>query len=336
MDNLGPYWGESTVYSATPGSDLASGWGSVDAAKLVNNWSAISFRATTTTLTVSPTQVTHGANVTLAADVAAASGSGTPTGAVAVLSNSDLPSSKGQTAISLAGGSGSSTVDFLPGGTYQLTAQYGGDGVFAGSTSQPETITVTPEKTILNLEGGSGGNTVQYGVPLDISAQPVGVNAPHNGTDGSATGNVTFTLDGTTNTVALNVGGVASWEPNALSPGNHTVSASYAGDSSFEAASAGPQTLIIGKGYPWFTVNPSAAFGSFGAGSGTVYAGSSVVVAVELSPSEAPPPGTLAPTGTVTGVFSTAWDNSGTCTQPAGSLIQTGTLFVARRYVSPI
>ena len=329
VDNLGPYWGESTVYGATPGFDLASGWGSVDAAKLVNNWSAISFHATTTALIVSPTQVTHGANVTLTANVEGASGSGIPTGAVAVLSNSDLPSNKGQTEISLANGSGSTTVNYLPGGTYQLTAQYGGDGVFAGSTSQPETITVSPEKTTLNLEGG-GPNSVQYGTPLYISAQPIGVNAPLNGTDGSATGNVTFTLDGTTNTVALNVGGVASWIPNALLPGNHSLSASYAGDSSFEAASAGPQTVIIGKGYPSITVNPSASFGIGGVSGSPVYAGSSVVLGVELGPGSlplgyAPPPGTVAPTGTVTATFSTYLDDLN-CTQPPGSFSQTGTL----------
>ena len=331
VDNLGPDWGESTVYSATPGFDLASGWGSVDAAKLVNNWGAISFQATTTTLTVSPTKVTHGANVTLTADVAPASGSGTPTGAVAVLSTSTLPSNKGQTAITLTDGSGTATVNYLPGGAYQLTAQYGGDGVFAGSTSQPETITVSPEKTILNLEGGTGANTLQYGVPLYISAQPVGVNAPPNGTDGSATGNVTFTLDATSTTVGLNVGGVASWLPNALLPGNHTISASYAGDSSFEGSSAGPDPILIGQGDPWITVNPSVAFGSYGAGSGPVYAGSSVVMAVEMSPGplplgEAPPPDTLAPSGTVTGTFSAAWTESTSCTQPAGSFSQTGTL----------
>jgi hypothetical protein len=325
VDNLGPYWGESTVYSATPGFDQASGWGSVDAAKLVNNWSAISFRATTTTLTVSPKQVTHGANVTLTADVAAA-GSGTPTGAVAVLSSSDLPSSKGQTAISLAGGSGSTTVNYLPGGTYELTAQYGGDGVFASSTSQSETITVMPEKTILNLQGG---NTV-YGYPLYISAQPLGANAPTGGTDGSATGNVTFTLDGVTSTVALNVGGVASWEPNALLPGDHSVSASYPGDSSFEPASAGPVTIPVSTAYPSITVNPSASFGLSGLSGSPVYAGSSVVLGVELGPGSlpigyAPPPGTLAPTGTVTGTFSTYLIDMN-CAQPTGSFSQTGTL----------
>ena len=36
--NAGSGQGESTVYSAAVGFDLASGWGSVDAANLVNNW----------------------------------------------------------------------------------------------------------------------------------------------------------------------------------------------------------------------------------------------------------------------------------------------------------
>ena len=143
--NAGSGQGESTAYSAAAGFDLASGWGSVDAANLVNNWNAIAFSSTATSLQVSPSTVTHGQNVTLKASVTPTSGSGTPTGTVAILANSPLPSNGSQTAIALSGGGGSASVNDLPGGTYELTAHYGGDGVFASSTSQPETLTVSPE-----------------------------------------------------------------------------------------------------------------------------------------------------------------------------------------------
>lgn len=197
---LEPQAGESTVFSAGPGYDQASGLGSVDAAQLVNSWNAVSFASSSTTLQVTPSTAVHGTNVT--AKVAPSSGSGTPTGAVSILTTSTLPSNESQAAVTLSGGSGSSSLNYLPGGTYQLTGQYGGDGVFGGSTSPTQTLTVAAEKSTLTLNiQGSGGvseTRLTYGVPVILSAQAVGVNSPAGSTDGAATGSIAFTLDGAT------------------------------------------------------------------------------------------------------------------------------------------
>lgn len=312
---LGPQAGVSTVFSAGPGYDQASGLGSVDAAQMVNNWNAISFASTSTTLQVTPSSAVHGTNVTVTANVAPSSGSGTPTGAVSILTTSTLPSNESQTAVMLRGGSGSSSLNYLPGGTYQLTARYGGDGAFASSTSSPQTLTVTPEKSTLTLNiQGSGGVTktnLTYGVPVILSVQPVGVNSPAGSVDGAATGSMAFTLDGTTASAPLNVGGIASWTAPALSVGTHTASASYSGDASFQASSAQAQTFGIGQGLPWINLTPSTSFYN------TIYAGSSLAVSVMVGTIYGPmfsntapsPPGTLAPTGTVT--VKLVWDNSG-------------------------
>jgi subtilase family serine protease len=334
---LGAQAGESTVYSAGPGYDQASGLGSVDATQLVNNWNAISFASTTTTLQVSPSTAVHGTNVTLNASVLSSSGSGTPTGAVSILTNSTSPSNQSQTAITLSGGSGSSSLNYLPGGTYQLTAQYSGDGVYAGSKSQPQTIKITPEKSALTLNiqgyGGTKAANLAYGVPVILTAQPVGVNSPAGSPDGAATGSMTFTLDGNTATAPLNVGGMASWTAPGLAVGTHTASASYPGDASFQASSAQAQTFSVGKGDPWIDFNVSNSLYN------TIYAGSSISVSIIVGTVNGPmfsntgpaPPGIVAPTGTVT--VKLVWDNSNVlgigCAADTTGLAQTATLVPA-------
>jgi len=314
VDGLGTYAGESTAFSAGPGYDQASGLGSVDAALLVNNWNTISFAATSTTLQVAPSTAVHGSNVTVTASVAPSSGTGTPTGAVSILTTSTLPSNESQTALTLSEGVGSSSVNYLPGGTYQLSARYGGDGVFAGSTSQPQALTVTPEKSMLAFaiagQNGIKAADLTYGVPVILSAQPVGVNSPAGSADGAATGSVAFTLDGVTTAAPLNVGGIASRTGPVLSVGTHTASASYAGDASFQPSSVTAQSFNVGQGMPWINIDSSAGWG------GTIYAGSSLAVGVMVGTVYGPifsntglaPQGTAAPTGTVT--VKLVWDDS--------------------------
>jgi hypothetical protein len=228
--------------------------GSVDASVLVNSWNSIAFKPTTTALELSKTSVPHGMPVTLTATAAPESGSGTPTGDVAILTNSTLPASQSQTFIALSGGTGSSSVDYLPGGSYQVTARYGGDGTFAASTSSPESLTVTAEKSNINFSIRSStsqitaGGSVAYNAPLTLYIQPTGVSAASGKTNGNATGTATFTVDATTATVALNSSGAANWNPPALSVGNHTASATYSGDASFEAASATSVSFSVTKG----------------------------------------------------------------------------------------
>ena len=304
IDGLGATAGESTVYSATPGYDLASGLGSVDASQLVNNWGAISFASTSTTLQLAPTKAVHGTSVTVTASVAPSSGSGTPTGAVSILTNSTSPSNASQTAIALSGGSGSASINSLPGGTYQLTAQYSGDATYSSSTSAPETLTITPEASTLSLNISALNSNVAgytYGEPITFTAQPTGVNSSNS----AGTGTVAFTLDSTAATVPLNVGGMASWISPAPSVGNHTVNASYPGDASFNPSSAKPVTFKVAQGIPFVNMNIIAPPQSTGPGY-VIAPGGSITVSAEVGPENgvlfgtSAPVGTLAPTGTVT------------------------------------
>jgi subtilase family serine protease len=247
----------TSQYAAGPGYDQASGLGSVDANVLVNDWNSLTFRATTTSLQLSKSNVTHGTPINLSTTVAPSSGSGTPTGDVAILTNSTVPFSQSQTYISLSNGTGSSSVNYLPGGSYQVTARYGGDGSFASSTSAPETLTITPEKSNINFSVVSDynnvllitGGTVVYDMPLALMIQPTSASAKSGTSDGIATGTATFTIDSTTVTVALNAAGIATWTPPVLAVGTHTASASYSGDASYAASSStSPVTFTVTPG----------------------------------------------------------------------------------------
>jgi len=319
----------TTVYAAGPNYDLASGLGSVDASVLVNNWNAITFLPTTTTLHLSATSITHGTPVTATTTVAAESGQGTPAGEVAILTDSSLPSSQGQGVITLSGGTGSQAVNSFPGGTYQVTGQYGGDGVYGVSTSSPVTLTVTPENSNIDfsITGENGvvinpaqnSNTGYYGQPVFLSVQPTGVSAAAGTTDGKATGSVTFTLDSTSATLPLNVAGVASWTSPNLAVGTHTGSATYSGDASFHASSASPITFTVAKGVPFINTYMNAPFSM---PAPVVNAGGSLTVSVEVGPfygeavtGASAPLGAVAPTGTVT-VCLGPWNFSVVCFNP--------------------
>ncbi len=291
-------------YAAGTGYDLASGLGSVDANVLVNNWSSITFQPTSTTLHLSSTSIAHGTPITVTSSVAPTSGSGTPSGEVAILTNSTLPSSQAQTFLALSGGTGSGSIDFFPGGTYQVSADYRGDGVFGKSTSSPVALTVTPENSNINfsvmdfLNVVSNGGTVQYDDPLSLNIQPVGVSAPTGKTNGKATGTATFTVDSNKQTAPLNGVGVARWAPPALAIGTHTASATFSGDASFSASSASPITFSVTKGLPFMTDYVSVPLGNLPGGR-FIAPGGSLTVSVVLGPYYGVV-GTAAPTGTVT------------------------------------
>jgi subtilase family serine protease len=288
-------------YPAGAGYDLASGIGSVDANVLVSNWNSITFLPTTTTLGLSSTKITHGTPITVTASVAPASGSGTPTGGVAILTNSTLPTAQSQTVVTLSGGTASDSINFFPGGYYDVSASYHGDGVFGSSTSSPIALTVIPENSNINFSvindqtqtALSNGGTIAYNMPLSLSVQPTGVSAPAGKTNGNATGTAAFTVDSITATVPLSGVGVASWTPPALAIGNHTASATYSGDASFNASSATPVTFSVTKGYPSITGYEDAS---------NVNVGGSLTVAIVVSPYAGftAALGTAAPTGTVT------------------------------------
>lgn len=305
---------QTSVYSAGPGYDLATGLGSVDANLLVNDWNSVALQATTTKLKLSSAKITHGTPVTVTTSVSSRSGSGVPTGAVAILTSSTLPDSQAQASATLSGGKGSASVNFFPGGYYNVTATYPGDGIFGGSTSSPVPLDVTPEDANIHFAAVNGqtatalanGDSIQYNTPLFVSIQPIGKSAPAGKTNGNATGTATFTVDSTTATVALNGAGVASWNPPALGIGKHNASASYSGDASFNATASKSISFNVTQGSPLVNDYIQLPAAPGGIPAYQMDSGGSVTVTILVGPINgrlfglAAPLGTATPTGTVT------------------------------------
>jgi hypothetical protein len=204
------------------------------------------------------------------------------------------------TPLTLASGSASASLTNLPGGSYQLTALYGGDGTFASSSSAPVSLTVTAEAsstTLLysysaasQLPNGQvpfGGNAIFTATPASMATK----------TSGLATGTVTFTdtASSVTATAVLGSSGIAAWDPQNLAVGQHTIQATYSGDASYTTSTSTPLTVTVAKGTPSFSAVPEVQPAGFN--NGVVYqAGSNLIVHVLLGT-----PGTsAAPTGTVT------------------------------------
>ena len=278
---INPTWNTLSGYPATTGYDLASGLGSVDANVLVTNWNSLTFAPTSTSLQLSPTSFAHGTAVTLNVNVESSSGGEKPQGGVSILTNSPLPASPSVDFLTVgSNGSASGSVDSLPGGTYQVWADYGGDGLHASSNSSPVSVIVTPEASSISISGtqttyseiyspavgctpvvgpyeapvGSGSSVPPY-TPLWLTVQPRGSTSDLT----TATGSVKFTLDGQPASVPLNVSGIATWiTPMTVSAGTHTVTASYSGDASYGASTSSPFTYTVQPIPITFGISPFA------------------------------------------------------------------------------
>ena len=255
-------YGVLSGYAATPGFDLATGLGSVNAANLVAKWAAVTLAPSVTTLSsLTPTTIKHGQAVNVSVSVAPQSGTGTPTGAVSLIS--DLSSNNAGIGSFVLNGSGvaTGTTNALPGGTYHVTAHYPGDGTFGSSDSSPISVTVAKESSttsvgliLLNVVNGqvvstTTGNTAGYGAPYFLRANVTGTTCSSNSTGqvGCPTGDISLTdnsasLDG--GTFALNKAGYMEDQPIYLAVGTHSIHAQYPGDNSFTASSASATVSI--------------------------------------------------------------------------------------------
>ncbi|MFT4112825.1 Ig-like domain repeat protein [Silvibacterium sp.] len=268
--------GTTPEYNAGVGYDLASGLGSVDANALVTNWGSVSFTGTTVDLTAPTdgTSITHGTNVTFTGTVTPASGSSTPTGAVSIQTSSTTPLQAAQTYTTLSSGAFSDTINYLPGGTYDVWVNYGGDSTNASSASAKKSITVTPESSslyynVVTPDGNqyaalSSGASLPYGTTLILSGQAVPTTyynqciAPSSPplTCGSMTytvptGSVSFSDSGTAlGTSAVNAEGDAELYQPAWSVGSHSVTASYSGDASYNPSTGAAVAFSIVKATP--------------------------------------------------------------------------------------
>ena len=267
-----------TGYTSNAGYDLATGLGSVNAANLVRSWGTFfaGFKPSATTLALSPVSgIVHGTPVNVNIGVSAvAPATGTPTGNVALLAATSID--PGIAAFPLTASAVSSTTDVLPGGNYNVTAHYPGDSVFGASDSSPVAVTVTPEPSTVAVSVitvSSNGNVEPftsgpYGSTVFPRADVAGDS--HNG---FPSGNVTFKDNNQALSPALTL--PLNSQGNALptnpiftfTAGSHSLSATYAGDASFNAsASTAPVTFTISQ-VPTTAKLPSIGFTTVSFGS---------------------------------------------------------------------
>jgi hypothetical protein len=232
---------------------------------LVTNWNSLTFTPTSTTLQLSSTSFVHGTPVTVNVSVESATQGDKPQGGVSILTNSPAPAKQSVDVLTLSNGSASGSINSLPGGTYQVWADYGGDGVNGSSNSSPVSITVTPEPSNVSIhatqtmysapynpaaactpavgsyeEAVANGASVPLSTPLWLTVQPFGTSS------NVATGSVTFTFDGQPTSVPLNVSGIATWiTPMTASVGTHTVIATYSGDASYAPGTSSSFTYTV-------------------------------------------------------------------------------------------
>ena len=337
-------------YNATAGYNLATGLGTIDANNLVNDWNKIVLATSATTMTASQTSFAHGTPITVSGAV---TGTGTPTGNVALMTDSTEPVNQGQAFFPLSSGAYSNaTVNYLPGGTYHIWGQYGGDSKNAMSTSTPPIqITVTPETPGISLHlfnaalgdsypgtAANPGTNWDYGSQLMVSALVAPTsqitnlqNCDIQGTSCNVlakfttpTGTVTFTDNGSTiNTALMNAEGDAEYNaPFAI--GAHSVSATYNGDPSYNKVTASsPIAFTVVKDNPafFFGLSNLNSNGQIIAGQPTVFnliaENNAQYTTANSTGSPAPVP-VAPPTGTVT-LSSVPAGFAGTATLSAGT-----------------
>jgi hypothetical protein len=249
-------------------------------------------KASTTTAVISPQNpITIGQPVTFTATVSpAAPGSGTPTGTVTF---HDGGGALG--VATLSGGIATLTITYVGTISDTVTTTYPGDSSFNGSsgslTGNPQVV--NPAGTTTTLISSQNPSTFNQAVTFTATVT-------QTGGPGTPTGTVTFKDGATTlNTVNL-VGGVAALTTSTLTPGSHSLTATYNGNAIF-TGSNGSFTQSVG------TIGTSTALASTPNPS---FAGQTVTFTATVTKSG----GSGTPTGTGTVTFKDGGGTLGTGT----------------------
>jgi hypothetical protein len=193
-----------------------------------------------TTMRLSASSVTVGHEQAENLSVQVTGGVGTPTGGVAISAGSTLLCSS-----LLSGDTGGCTLTAaqLPPGAYQLTATYGGDGIYADSASDPQALTVAKVHTSTTLAlsaakvafGHEQAERLSVQVTAATGASPTGQVAIKAGTSGICT----ITL--------ANGKGSCTLTASKLAVGTHQLTATYNGDGTHTRSTSPKKTLTVTK-----------------------------------------------------------------------------------------
>src|SRR6266852_6564386 len=178
----------------------------------------------------------------------------------------------------LSGGTATFATSGLGTGAHSITAIYGGDAKFTGSTSP--ILTETIGKAVSSIAVGSSNNPSIIGTAVTFTAA---VTSPVTGT---LTGTVTFQDGATALGMGTLSGGTATFTTSGLTAGTHSITAVYSGDANF-AGGTSPALMQ--------TVNKAANSTSVASSNNPSIFGSAVTFTATVTSSA-----TSIPTGTVT------------------------------------
>ena len=176
--------------------------------------------SSTTSLTSAPNPSIFGQNVILTATVV-------PGGATGTVTFYDGTTSLGTGPVS--GGTATLNVAVLTVGTHSgMTASYGGDGSYSGSTSTAHSHTVNQASSTTSLTSAPNPSTFGQNVILTATVLP-----------GGATGTVTFYDGATSLGIGTVSGGTATLNISTLTVGTHpSMTAAYNGDASYSGSTS--------------------------------------------------------------------------------------------------
>ncbi len=189
---------------------------------------------TSTSLSGAPNPAAIDTRVTFSVKVTPASGSKLPTGSV-ILKNGESVLAT----LSLSGGSASFRTSSLSAGKHSITARYEGDSDFDGSTSPVFTEEVNAKVgTSTSVTADPNPAAIDTAVTFTVKVTPA------SGSD-LPTGSVIL-KDGESvlATLSLN-GGAATFVTSSLSAGNHSITATYDGDSDFDGSTSPVFTEVV-------------------------------------------------------------------------------------------
>lgn len=245
------------------------------------------------TVTVNPaaTTMTLGASggsgvpVTLTATIAHTAGSAAPTGSVTFYDGTTVLG----TAQPNASGVAVFATSTLASGPHSVTAAYSGDANYEASSTSAVNITVTTIPTSTSVLSSTAAATV--GSPVSFTA-----TVTHASGAATPTGTVTF-FDGASQlgSAALGNGGAAVLTTSSLAIGNHTITATYSGDSIY-AGSSSPAGATVS-----ITTVATTTTLAGNSNNGTLVVGSTLTLTVNVSGAVGTPQGTVTLTdGTTT------------------------------------
>ena len=227
---------------------------------------------TSTTLASSTYPSSYGDSVTFTATVTAGA-----TGTVTFYEGSSVLGTG-----TISGTTATFSTMALTAGSHSITAVYGGDANYTGSTSSAVSQTVNQAGTTTSL--ASSTSTSTYGTSVVFTATVTS----------GATGTITF-MDGTTTLGTGTISGTtATFSTTALTGGNHNITAVYGGDTNYATSTSS----IVSQ-----TVNQAGTTTSLASSTSTSTYGTSVALTATV---------TSGATGTVTFLDGTTTLGTGT------------------------